>query len=320
VAAAQEKPTRIGVIEALGRGFEVAARTPWVVGLPIFLDLFLWRGPQLSAAPLVDWVMNAYQRGAASRVLGDLGTLPPEALDATREALMRFNVFATLAFNLVALPTSAQTRPALGPVIATLEHPLSVVMAILGLEIVGMALGCLFFAGLAQQVRYGVVHIGGVLQSVPRYWLRFALIILVALLLPFVIGLPVGLLLAIVAMMSPVAAQVIGTMLLVAAQVAIVWLAIYLFFVIDAVVVSDLGARAAVETSVRIVSRNFWAALGLIVLSFVIAQGMFQIWALLSQSTLGSLVAIVGHAYVASGLAAASMAFYWNRVQHEQEA
>lgn len=295
-------------------------RTPWVVGLPILLDLFLWRGPQVSLAPLVEWLLSTAQRGLASRVLGELGVPPPEAQDALREALVQFNVFSTLAFNIVALPTSAPTRSSLGPIVATLDHPLSAAIAFLGLEGIGMALGCVFLAGLAQRVRSGSVSVADLVRSIPRVWSRFALLVLAVIALPVIVGLPVGLVLAIVALLSPLAAQVVGTILIVAAQVAIVWLAIYLFFVIDAVVVSDLSARAAVEASVHVVSRNFWAALGLIILSFVIAQGMFQIWAMLSRSDLGSVVAIVGHAFVASGLTAASMVFYWNRVQHEQEA
>lgn len=320
MSAAQEKQTRIGVIEALSRGFEAAARTPWVIGLPVLLDLFLWRGPQLSAAPLVDRALSTYARLLLPRGLGELAAPPPEALEAIREALSRFNLFGALALNLVAVPSSAPARPALGPVVGVIEQPLPALSVILALEIVGMALGCVFLGALGQRVRAGSVDLRALLASLPRFWLRFALIVLALLALPLVVGLPTGLLLAATALLSPLVAQAVGTMVLVAAQVATVWLVIYLFFMIDAVVVSDLGARAAVQTSVRIVARNFWPALGIILLSFVIAQGMFQIWSWISQSDVGSLVAIAGHAYVASGLAAASMVFYWNRVQHEQEA
>lgn len=319
MSATQEKPTRIGIIDALNRGFDAAARTPWVVGLPILLDLFLWRGPQVSAAPLVDRAVNAYARLLVPHGLGELGAPPPEALEAAREALARFNLLATVMLNLVAVPSSSPVRPALGPVVAAVEHPLPALLIVLSLEIVGMALGCVFFGALAQRVRAGSVDLRALLVRVPRFWLRFVLIMLGLLALPVVIGLPAGLLLAGMALLSLPAAQAVATILLIAAQVVTIWLAIYLFFVVDAVVVSDLGPRAAVETSIRVVARNFWPALGLIFLSFVIAQGMFQIWSWISHSEVGSVVAIAGHAYIASGLAAASMVFYWNRVQHAEE-
>lgn len=317
--ATREQHARVGVIEALTSGFELVFRTPWVVGLPVLLDAFLWRGPQVSIAPLVERALTAYQRLPSTLALGEIGTPPPETIDLMRETLTGVNLLSALALNFVAVPSSVQTRPSGGPVVATLEQPLSFVAMFVGLEMVGLALGCLFFAAIAQRARHGELRPATLLASVPRFWLRFALIALALIALPFAVGLPVMLLLGLTALLSPLAAQALGTMLLVAAQVAFVWLAIYMFFVVPAVVLSDLGARSAVATSVRVVSRNFWGALGLIVLSFVITQGMFQIWSMLGQSDLGSLVAMVGHAYVASGLAAASMVFYWNRVQHEQK-
>lgn len=318
--AATEQRARIGVIEALSRGFEFVGRVPWVVGLPILLDVLLWRGPQLSAAPLADRALGAYTRLITQRGLADFGIPAPETLDGVREALTRFNVFAALVLNLVAVPSSAQARPSLGPVAATLEQPPVALGVFLALEILGLMLGCLYFGALAHIVRRGAVDLPCLLASVPRFWLRYAVVLLALIALPVVVGVPAGLLLAGIAVLSAAAAQAIGMLLLVVAQVATVWLGIYLFFVIDAVVVCDLGASAAVRSSVTVVGRNMWPALGIIGLSFLIAQGMFQVWHWLSPSDLGSVVAIVGHAYVASGLATASMVFYWNRVGYEQAA
>jgi hypothetical protein len=43
----------VGVIEALGVGFETVARRGWLLLIPIILDLFLWVGPKISFEPLV---------------------------------------------------------------------------------------------------------------------------------------------------------------------------------------------------------------------------------------------------------------------------
>lgn len=320
MVATSERQARLGIIDALSRGFELAGRVPWVVGLPVVLDLFLWRGPQGSLAPLADRALNAYTRLVTQRGLIDLGAPSPDTLEAVREALSRFNVFVSLALNLVAVPSSTQARPSMGPVVVSLEQPLGALVAFLALEAVGMALGCFYFGALGHAVRGGAVNLPGLLASVPRFWLRFALILLALIALPVTIGLPVGLLLAAVALASVEAAQAIGTLLLVLAQVGAVWLAIYLFFVIDAVAVGDLSARAAVRSSVTVVGRNLWPALGIIGLSFLISQGMFQVWHWMSQNDLGNVVAVVAHAYIASGLATASMVFYWDRVRYEQAA
>ena len=40
------------MIDAFGRGFETVLSRISLIALPVFLDLFLWLGPQLSVAPL----------------------------------------------------------------------------------------------------------------------------------------------------------------------------------------------------------------------------------------------------------------------------
>ena len=50
---AQSETRLTGVIETLSNGYGVVNRHPWILLLPILLDLFLWLGPQVSVAQLV---------------------------------------------------------------------------------------------------------------------------------------------------------------------------------------------------------------------------------------------------------------------------
>ncbi len=47
-----EKP--LGVIDSLSLGFSFIIRYPWLLLLPLLLDVFLWRGPRISLSPLLD--------------------------------------------------------------------------------------------------------------------------------------------------------------------------------------------------------------------------------------------------------------------------
>ena len=71
--------------------------------------------------------------------------------------------------------------------------------------------------------------------------------------------------------------------------------------------------RAALN-SIRVVSSSFWSSLGFIIITWVIMSGMGLIWGSLARAPAGQAVAILGNGYIESGLAAASMLFYRNRI------
>ncbi len=93
------------------------------------------------------------------------------------------------------------------------------------------------------------------------------------------------------------------------------WMQLYLFFAPDAIFVSQVGPRQAIRRSVAVVRANFWAAVRIVVLITIILLGMGQVWlALASRAPWGPALGILGNAYIASGLAAASMLFYRERM------
>ncbi|NIV29666.1 MAG: hypothetical protein GWN58_09205, partial [Anaerolineae bacterium] len=53
-AATREDSARpLGVIGSLAAGFDMLGRHPWLIALPVLIDLLLWLGPRLSVAPLL---------------------------------------------------------------------------------------------------------------------------------------------------------------------------------------------------------------------------------------------------------------------------
>ncbi|MBV9133482.1 MAG: hypothetical protein JO318_12340, partial [Chloroflexi bacterium] len=57
LTARREAPPT-GVIETLSAGYSAVNRQPWVLLLPILLNLFLWLGPHVSYSPLVGPVVT----------------------------------------------------------------------------------------------------------------------------------------------------------------------------------------------------------------------------------------------------------------------
>ncbi len=58
----------MGPLACITTGFEVVARAPWLAVLPLLLDLFLWLGPRLSVAPILqDFKAFLLQMSSMSR-------------------------------------------------------------------------------------------------------------------------------------------------------------------------------------------------------------------------------------------------------------
>jgi hypothetical protein len=129
-------------------------------------------------------------------------------------------------------------------------------------------------------------------------------------------GVAVMIPLAFVAAVASLAAAA-ATALMTAVMATLVLVAqLYVFFAPDAIFMSRVGPVRAIRQSAAVVQASIWSALALAMLITVILIGLGQIWMLLAtQASWGLALGIVGNAYIASGLVAASMLFYRERME-----
>jgi hypothetical protein len=299
-----------GVIDTLSAGYGVVNRHPWVILIPILLDLFLWLGPQVTAARLV------------SRTLGQVAMLGPRAtlgLDQAQQrelvaAVESYNLLSALAPSLAGVPSLVAALGVRNPLQATAVESWGVALAIFaGAAFGGMLIGSFYYAILAQEVRDGAVSLARLVGHAVRSWIRILLYLLVLIGLALLFGLPVGFVAVGAALVSPE----LGSLALSAVTVALIWVGLYLFFVPEAIFLSQVGPFQAIKNSVAVVRTSFWAAVGIILLITVVLLGMGRVWELASSSFEGPWglgLGILGNAYIASGLVAASMAFYKERI------
>ena len=324
-ARSQARPT--GVFDTLQTGFSLINRNLWLLILPICLELIVWLGPQLVIGPLLD------------RLLLDARTLPglesglsrtveearrsSEQLVGEREALARFNVLTVLTFPMRLLaPTLGFDLPAAaaGPTMVLPSLGVAT-LCTLGALAVGLGVAALYFDALADAVR----------GDRPRLWplrarFRGALAHLGGVVLILFVGivgivLPLEMLLTFFARSSPTAASIVGPLIL----GVLIWLLVYLFFTVPAVVVSGVGPVEGARQSARVVRRNLWSSTGLVVLAIIISAGMAVVWSEMANrfSTqpglapfirwAGIAITISGHSYITGGLIAACMTYYKER-------
>jgi hypothetical protein len=308
-SSAQSAARLTGVVDTLSAGYGLVNRRIWVVLIPVLLDLFLLFGPQVSAARLVSQSLSRVStRLTESEVLGQ---------DQQRdfvELVEGYNLLSALASSVVHVPSLMAAVGIRDPLRSIpVETWGALVTIFIGAILGGLLLGSLYYALLAQQLRDGAFLPGRLLGYALRAYPRVLGYLLVLGGIGLLFGLPIGFLMAGAYLMSPV----IGNLAVTVVTIGVVWAWIYLFFVPEAIFVSGVGPLRAIKNSVAVVRGNFRSAVGIVLLVTVILMGMGRVWDLLSYQVAepwGLWLSILGNAYIASGLIAASMCFYRERI------
>lgn len=273
-------------MDTLSAGFNTVNRQPWLIALPLLLDLLLWRGPLITPLPFVERLLAAYTEALAAT--------GGELADPARLAEMRgsvevlasgFNMLSLLALNFVAsVPILGVDRPGDAALVLAVESGGVFVGLIILLELAGMLLGCVYFGLLAQQVRDGRLAPAMLVARLGRYFQALLGLTLLALGVIVGAGVPLLIVVALALLLGGPVGSSFVLALMVGGWVAALWAVLFLYFVVDAIVVSEAPARRAILVSVSVVGKNFWSALAFVFLTFVITAGTRIIWSNLGDS------------------------------------
>jgi hypothetical protein len=293
------------LVDTLSGGFNAVHRCLWVLLIPLALDLLYWLGPRLSLQSL--WtqlisLLRSIDPQSVATIEAQFGTeVPAVPLDLSFLGLPKF---INLLTPLITLP-----QPPNVPVTWHIGDIGALLGAFVLINLGGLVATWVYLLPLSRVVR-GTD--GG--QSGPQRWSKsFVKLLCVALMLAGIalaITIPLAVIASLVSLLSPVISQ----MLILLIWVLLLWLAFTSSYSFDAIMVSDAGPVRALLSSLFIVQRSFWGALGLLVLSFVIIRGLNIVWQQIAISDIGLLIAMLGSAYITSGLAAAHLVFYRDRL------
>jgi hypothetical protein len=311
-----------GVIETLSAGYAAVNRQPWVLLLPVLLNLFLWLGPHVSYSPLVGPVVTD-----ASEWTRQVATSQPRAardpafvdilngIDQSRQWLIAHsddvNGFEALVWGPLGLP-AVDGLPSPSDEVAFVNgwgDGVALLGACVGLSLL---LGGWFYGGLAGASSGKDGSPLAACRRIPRAVVDVLGLVVVVLAATLLFCVPVLLLIGFTAVVSPPVA-VLGSVLLLA---GVLFAGIHLFFSIPAIFVSGAGPLGAIQRSVGLVRKQLWPSVALILLTWLILAGMSRVWDVLAnqlQSPYGVFLGILGNAYIASGLIAAGMVFYTQR-------
>lgn len=324
-------PQTPSVIDSISEGYRSVHRRPLLLLLPILLNLYLWFGVQISFSPLLNTLVDLLQR--EQRAAGE--TAAAEQVEQLRQAagwdmqpaLAALNFIPRLSLNQVEASQSAAALglPMVRPVLPALSagRPTVVVgsvggalLALLLVNLVALGLSAPFLTRMAEAVRDDRAGLAQWLRRTWRALLAIAGYVGIVAGVALALGLPFLLLVSVLAALS----QGLALMTLFILFIAWFWGSVYIGFTPEAIAVSGIGPLRALRASFEIVRQNILATLGFLALSYIIGVGSGVIWLMLQSSfaSAGLVVGAVGSAYIGSGLLAARMAFYRERLRRWQ--
>lgn len=341
----------MGIIDALGRGFQKVNRHWWLLLVPVLLDLFLWVGPHASIQQLVDRALHSLEvdlpevqtvdgiegqgwdsvRALAEQVVpgynsfsslrvGSLGVPSLAAWGGARLGAPSSYEIMWVAFALMVdmpqLMVSLRDASFVTPLVWQMPNEMVWLLTALGLTVVGIVIGSFYMAALSRALDVGEDEPPeGLWSRTLRFASRYGTFWLLRLGLLVAIGLPVLLLTMALAALSPGLASLFTTVVL----GLVTWASFYGIFFVPALAVNEVSIWRAIWNSFNVVLRNFWPTLGLFLLINLIGGGLTILWQQFSHGSWLTVVGIVGNAYVGTGLIAASLLFYRDRYTRWQE-
>jgi len=324
----------VGVIDAIAEGCFAVARRPFVLLPLVLLDLLYWLGARVSFDPLLDWpiaLIGWSRQQAWFPVDPVIQALPPALVAGVESQNPSFGATA-LAEQIATLREVGQQSDLLellsigqNPLLPKLTggsigRPWGVGSIDLGsswLTLFAMfallSLGLLWFsltlAVVATVVRDDPPTPVELARRVLRCWGRLIVLGFLLVAVSIFLGVP---LLVLAGLLQFLGLSPGGPALLLLIPVLLAL--IFLSRTTDAMAVSDVGPFRSIKLSVTVVRHNFWMMFRLFAAGTLISFGFPIAWAFVARQTAGVPLAVVGNAFLNTGLLAAAMILYRERL------
>lgn len=311
---------KLGVIDCIATGFRVLARYPWLILIPVLLDLALWLGPQLSVRPLVAPLVAAVQAPPEITLSADY----EQALETSRSLMTQlgdqYNLLSVLANGFLGMPSlSNDIDLSQNPLGNTTRLDLSSFGALAGwlvlLLTLSVVIGALYLTLIAQHLRAAPVTLSALARSFVSTLGRLLLFTLLIGLLLVIASLPLALFAGVLTLVGGQAGALLAVTLVVFAGW---WLRLGFTFSIPAMVLDEVNIRQGIWRSFGLVRRNLLGAMGLVILLGLIGAGFSLVWQRLAGGPLGVAIGILGNATLGTGLLISVFIFYRDRVRRWQ--
>jgi len=312
----QQQPC-LGVIDAVAAGLDAVLRHPWLLLIPLALDLFLWIGPRVQAPALYRLFEPTLSKMLTEMPTPD-GRLAVQELSKLLSAFFtQYNLFSWLSVGLVGVPVvnaglDATVKLVTGgmPLMWQVADLNSYAVLLFLFTGMGLFISALFWALLSGYVRGDQFQAARWFKDSLTVWKRLVLLFFLMAAAVLAAILPMSLLVMTLGALSSALASLVPALMMTIG----LWVVFMCFFTPHGIALHRMSLGRAVNTSILIVRANFPPTAGLVAVMVAISIGMNIIWGELAVDSWLRLVAMIGNAIIATGLIVASLLFYRNRV------
>jgi hypothetical protein len=303
-------PPTPNLVRSIRVGFDAIANHFLLIVFPLGLDLFLWLGPHLRITTLTrsvtDRLFRIYQN--QDPALNETLRLSQEAWRLIAD---QFNLMAVLRSYPIGIPSLLVGRLPIANPLGTpqsleLFSPLQVTLVWLMLIVVGLLLGTLYFATVAQATLDGKIDWAQAISRWPWSTLQILCLAVIMVGILLVVSIPGSFLMALVLFGSLSFGQC--ALLLYAGFVF--WLFIPLVFSPHGVFVYQYNVINSIKASINLARRTLPTTVLFILAAFLLSKGLDILWLVPTETSWLMLVGIIGHAFITTSLIAASFVYY----------
>jgi hypothetical protein len=305
------------LITSCKSGFDTVANNLGLILLPLLLDLFLWLGPHLSLkAFLQPFIVEInHMPGMDTTDMANLANLSQQTWQYIADHLNLAVILRSYPLGVPSLMASQLPvdTPFGKPMIVELTSFLGISLWLFIFAILGLALASFYFNAIARAVLRP-----GSADSVRNFAWLFGQVILftiVSIGMVAILSLPVLFVITFLALFSAVLAQIAILFVLLFA----LWFLLPLAFSPHGIFVLHQNAFTAMLTSARLVRFILPGFMIFILVLGILSQGLDLLWETPPATSWMTLVGIAGHAFVTTGLLAATFVYYRDGLRWAQE-
>ncbi len=309
----------MGTLACVTTGFEVAARNPLLIVLPLMLDVFLWLGPRLSIAPILQGLkvfINQWLQVDSSAVQAtDAAALMSQILEELSKSFNLFSLLhpAPLLGVPVMMPGQLSAVSPLGaqPAMEVASTLLMLACAVV-LTLLGLGLSSLYLGTVGRRV---IAETDSPLPGPMPIWVIWRQLVMLALLL-FVILFSFSVVLSFFAGLIGFLSLTLAGLVMTLASSVVLFIGVHLLFTVPGIVLLRRGLLRAMKESLLLTRGDFINVVFLLGLIVVISRGLGVVWTLPESASWATIVGLAGHAFVGTALTAALLVFYQERLRY----
>jgi hypothetical protein len=297
------------MIPSIVEGFNAITENIYLILFPLFFDMFLWLGPFVSVKKyFLPQFLNTLESSPEL-----FNNQPAGLVESTRllwtEIISQFNLLFSLRTLPIGVPSLmisilGSSNPLGDRIPIELSTGTMIITWPIVFLFVGFLLGSIYFALTANAIKKSdqSSNLSKIFKNIVQSFLLTVILVVAALTL----SVPVICLLSSLLLILPS----LGTLPFLVAGMLSVWIILPLVFSPHGIFFGELKATTSIVTSFRLV-RSLMSSTGLFfIILILLGYGLDILWVTPGTSSWMLLVGIFGHAFISSGLLAASFVYY----------